>query len=240
MYFYLIVALQAFCIYHIWKTGRPFFWYFVIIFVPLLGSIIYILTQALNKDDVEKIQQDVTTIINPSRKINELEAAVAFADTYQNRVALADALFQNSDWDNALTHYNAALEGNFKTDFYLNSKLLETYFNKQQYQLAIHHGDVIKSDAQFEKSKVAFYYGLALYKVDRAQDAQIYLASIDKRYSNFKERLQLAKHYLANDQQPMAVDILDELKSESESMSKDTYKQFRVTFTMAEHLRASL
>lgn len=240
MYFYLIVALQAYCIYHIWKTGRPFFWYFLIIFVPLLGSIVYILTQALNKSDVEKIQQDVTTIINPTKKINELEAAVQFADTYQNRVALADALFENNDWDNALTHYNAALEGNFKTDFYLNSKLLETYYNKQQYQKAIDHGEIIKNDAQFMASKVAFYYGLALDKTDQSQEAQQYLMSVDKRYSNFNERLQLAKHYLDNDQKPMAIELLDELSAESQNMHKDTFKQFRATFTSAARLRATL
>ncbi|MEP2936965.1 MAG: hypothetical protein ABJM06_01125 [Gilvibacter sp.] len=240
MYFYLIVALQAFCIYHIWKTRRPFYWFFIIILVPLLGSIVYLLTQALNKSDVEKIQQDVTTIINPTKRISDLEAAVKFSDTYQNRVALADALFENSDWDNALTHYNAALEGNFKTDFYLNSKLLETYFNKKQYELAVTHGDVIKNDMQFTASKVAFYYGLALDKLDRSQEAQQYLVSVDRRYSNFNERLQLAEHYLANEQKPLAIEILDELDSESQNMHKDTFKQFRTTFTTAARLRASL
>ncbi len=240
MYFYLIVALQAFCIYHIWKTGRPYFWYFVIIFIPVVGSIIYILTQALNKSDVEKIQKDVGVLVNPTKKIKDLEAAVEFADTYQNRVSLADALFENANWDEALVHYSSALDGNFKKDFYLNRKLLETYYHLGQYKLAAEQGEIIKDDSQFDKSNVAFYYGLSLDKLDRAQEAQKHLISVDKRYSNFKERLQLAEHYLANAGRDLAVEILDELKSESQSMSKDAYKQFRVTFISAERLRASL
>ena len=240
MYFYLIIALQAFCVYHIWKTGRPYYWYFVIIFIPVIGSIVYILTQALNKSDVEKIQKDVTVLINPTKIITELEAAVKFADTYQNRVALADALFENSNWADALTNYNAALDGNFKADYYLNSRLLETYYRLEQYQQAADHGQIIKDNPLFMGSKSAFAYGLSLDKLDRTQEAQEYLSSIDKRYSNFNERLLLAQHYVANDKKPLAIEILDELKAESQSMIKDTYRQFKSAFTNAERLRASL
>jgi hypothetical protein len=240
MYFYLIIALQGFCVYHIWKTGRPYYWYFVIIFIPVIGSVVYILTQALSKDDVEKIQKDVTVLINPTKKITELEAAVQFADTYQNRVALADALFENSNWNQALTHYNAALDGNFKSDYYLNSRLLETYYRLEQFEQAATHGQIIKDNPLFMGSTSAFAYGLSLNKVDRSQEAQTYLSSIDKRYSNFNERLQLAQHYVDNNQQTLAIEILDELKAESENMTKDTYKQFKNAFVNADRLRASL
>ncbi|WP_152593061.1 hypothetical protein [Jejuia pallidilutea] len=64
MYFYLIIALQAFCIYHVIKHRNPYYWIFLIFFIPLLGSVIYILTQVYNKRDADKITSGITNIIN--------------------------------------------------------------------------------------------------------------------------------------------------------------------------------
>ena len=109
MYFYLIVALQAYCIYHAYKNRKPYYWYFLILFIPLLGSLIYIITQVYNKTDADKIQNEVTSIINPTKKIKDLEQQIEFVDTYTNRIALADAYYQNCDLPNAVVNYKKTL-----------------------------------------------------------------------------------------------------------------------------------
>jgi hypothetical protein len=98
MFYYFIIALQVFCFYHAYKNKKNIYWYFILFFVPLLGCIIYLLTQVINKKDVTNISQEITTIINPTKKINDLEKVLQFSKTFQNRINLADAYSNNKDY----------------------------------------------------------------------------------------------------------------------------------------------
>ena len=78
MHYYLIVALQAYCIYHAYKNQKPYYWYFLIFFIPAFGSLIYIVTQVYNQNDAEKLLNELTSIINPTKKIKDLEKKIEF------------------------------------------------------------------------------------------------------------------------------------------------------------------
>jgi len=109
MHYYLIVALQAFCIYHLYKNKNEIYWYFLIIFIPILGSLIYIIVKVYNRRDADKIQQELTTIINPTKHINDLIKKLEFSETFQNKVNLADAYFDMGGFKNAINHYEDAI-----------------------------------------------------------------------------------------------------------------------------------
>ena len=118
MPYYLILALQGFCIYHSIKNRNSYYWIFLILFIPLIGSIIYIVTQVFSKRDVDKIQSEIATIINPTKKIKDLEKALQFSETFQNKVNLADAYFEIGGFNEAIRYYQSSLVGNFENDFY--------------------------------------------------------------------------------------------------------------------------
>ena len=63
MFTYLIVALQAFCINHDNKNRNQYFWIFIIIFIPAIGSIIYLITQVYNKRDASIIKENLTSVL---------------------------------------------------------------------------------------------------------------------------------------------------------------------------------
>ena len=46
--------LQVFCIYHAYKNRKETHWYFIIFFLPIIGGIIYLVTQVFNKQDIAK------------------------------------------------------------------------------------------------------------------------------------------------------------------------------------------
>ena len=73
MFTYLIVALQAFCIYHVIKNRNQYFWIFIIIFIPAIGSIIYLITQVYNKRDASIIKENLTSVLIPTKKVKDLE-----------------------------------------------------------------------------------------------------------------------------------------------------------------------
>ena len=62
MLYYLIIGLQIYCAYHAYKNRNNMYWYFIIFFVPVIGCIIYLLTQVINKRDVTNSIEEITTI----------------------------------------------------------------------------------------------------------------------------------------------------------------------------------
>jgi hypothetical protein len=116
-----------------YKNGNSFYWVFLIFFVPVVGCIIYLLTQVYNKRDAEKLTSEITHIINPTKKIKDLEKKLEFSESYQNRVNLADAYLANKDFNSALPHYLKTFADGYENDFYVNSKLVETYYLAEDY-----------------------------------------------------------------------------------------------------------
>ncbi|WP_242202541.1 hypothetical protein [Aestuariivivens insulae] len=94
MYWYLIIALQAYCLYHFYKHRTNYYWVFLILFFPLIGCIIYIILKVYNRQDAEKISNEITHIINPTKKITDLEKRLQFSESYQNRINLAGPIWK--------------------------------------------------------------------------------------------------------------------------------------------------
>ena len=219
-----VLILQIICLYHAYKNGKDYFWYLIIFLVPLIGAIAYLLTQVFNKTDLEKVAEEITAIIVPSKKVTDAEKQLAFADTFQNRVALADAHFENADYENANIHYEAALKGNFQKDFYVIKQMMGAMSQSQNYEEVIRLADEIKDKHEFKNSKSQYIYGLALDKLGRIEEAEQNLKTIDQRYSNYSERLVLAEFYHRNNKRTKAIEILDEIISESEHMTPKNKK----------------
>ena len=103
-YYTPILILQIYCLYHAYKNGKDYFWYLMIFMLPVIGAILYLFTQVFNKNDLEKFSEELVTIIVPSKKVKDAEKKLAFAETFQNRVSLADAHFENGDYELYLIH----------------------------------------------------------------------------------------------------------------------------------------
>lgn len=95
------------------------------------------------------------------------------------------------------------------------------------------------TDQKFKKSKAAFLYALALEKQGDATTAEEYLQTFDAPYSRYKERIELAKFFIRNDKQDHARELLQEIVTESEGMSKPSYRQNRLLINKAKELLAN-
>ena len=43
----LILGAQILCVIHVLRTGRPYWWIFLIVMVPLIGIIVYLVVEVL-------------------------------------------------------------------------------------------------------------------------------------------------------------------------------------------------
>ncbi len=151
MYLYFIIAFQGYCIYHLLKNKNSYYWILAILFLPLIGCVTYLVTQVLNKREIEGIQGSGATIIEPSKKtmtsrrVNDFERKLEFADTYLNRVNLADAYLETHNYTKAIEHYNIALEDKTQNDFYVIEQLIKSYYATQDFDQVIALSDGLES-----------------------------------------------------------------------------------------------
>jgi len=240
MYYYLIIGLQAYCLYHLYTHRNAYYWWFLILFVPVIGCAIYLITQVYNKQDAEKITNDIAHVINPTKKVKDLEKRLEFSESYQNRINLADAYIEIKDYNNAITHYLEALEDQSQNSFYATKQLIEAYFSIEDFEKVIFYAVKIKNHPEYKKSRTQFLYGLALERVGKMEEAETNLRQIDVRYSFYEERLILAKFLFSIKKDDDAKEILDDIYTESSHMTKPNKHIYRATIKEVETLLKTL
>ena len=240
MIYYLIIGLQLYCAYHAYTTRNKVYWYFVILLVPAVGSLVYLITQVFTKKDAEIVQKELTAVINPTKKVKDLEAKVKFADTFQNRVDLADAYSELKEYESAITNYKEALAGSHHKDYYGTSQLLTAYYQAEAYEDVITTAQIIVDKSEFETSKAQFLYGLALSKVGKEEEAEAILKKIDQRYSHYEERLVLARFYKDTNKISEAKELLEDLVAEGDYMTKPNKQLYKATFIEIQKLHTEL
>lgn len=246
MYLYLIIAFQGFCIYHLLKNKNSYYWIFAILFLPFIGCVTYLVTQVFNKRETEKIQGNLTTIIEPSKKnvssnkVKVLEGKLEFADTYLNRVNLAEAYLEANNYTSAIEHYRIALEDKTQNDFYVKAHLIKSYYYIKDYNEVIALSDGLESHKEYEKSEIPFLYGMALAEKDRTAEAEEQLKIMDWPYSNYNERVAFAKFLLRIDKINDAKELLEELYMEMQNMTTMNKRIYKTTILEVEKLKTSL
>lgn len=238
--YYLIIAIQGYCLYHIYKNRKPYYWYFLVFFIPVIGPIIYFVTNIYNRRDAEKIQNEITSIINPTKKIRDLEKRLEFSDSYSNRIALADAYVENGDMPNAIVNYKHTLEDSDQNDLYARQQLVLCYFQLEDFEGVVQHAKKIDSKPEFKGSEQQFCYGLALKELGKLENAGEQLKQINRPYSNYNERLELAKFYLEHNRTSEGRELLEEISTESQYLTKHNKRIYRSTINEVERLLKSL
>lgn len=238
---YLIpLVLQGYCIYHCIKHGNQYYWLLVIFFLPLIGSIIYLITQVYNQRDADTITKNITNIINPTKKIKDLEGQLELADTYQNRVDLADAYLQLGNYENAINNYKAALDGNFQNDLYVIKQMVEAFYKLNDFESVVTYAEKIGAHSEFNTSRTQFLYGLALKALGKLEDAEQNLSAIDIRFSHYNERVVYAKFLIEIGKTSNAKDVLEELLKEGKHMTKPNKKLYKSALVESEQLLSTI
>jgi hypothetical protein len=177
------------------------------------------------KRNLAKVQDNLTHIINPTKKITELEKQLQFSKSFANQSALADAYLEAGMFEKAILNYEACLDGMFKNDFYVISKLCEAYYGNADYEQVVQTAKRIEKDAKYRKSRAFTCVALSNEQLGEATIAEEMLLTFDAPFSNYEERLTLLRFLKRHGKSDEAQNLLDELKVEISRMSKMSYKQ---------------
>jgi hypothetical protein len=192
-FYYITIGLQLICVIHCIKKGNTGgYWIWLIIFLPIIGCIAYLFMEVFTGRELENFQSGVGTVINPSGRIKKLEANLRFSDTFNNRVALADAYLEKGFTDRAIELYESSLTGNFTENDYVHSKLILAYFEKRRYEEIIPLGQKLSASPQFLRSESHIMYASALGYAGREHEAEKEFLKMKSKFSNYEARYQFA------------------------------------------------
>ena len=136
--FLLSLAIQIALVVHIVKTGRSMLWIWVVIILPLAGSIAYFLVEILpgmlGTRTARKATRGVGSFINPNKLFNRATRELAVSDTVEHRMHLAEQYLEKSDFQAAKDLYQKSLVGIHEDDPELTYGLARSEFALKNYQ----------------------------------------------------------------------------------------------------------
>ncbi|MGZ4118539.1 MAG: PLDc N-terminal domain-containing protein [Bacteroidia bacterium] len=214
-FYYLIIALQAICVFHCVRKGNQGKWIWIIVILPGIGSLIYIFTEIITRRDINNVQSNISTIIYPVGRIKDLERKLEFSNTFDNKVALADAYLASGSVEKAISLYESCLTGIFNDNEYVISKLVIAYYKVEQYEDAIKWGQKLLKSTEFNKSQAHIIYALSLEKSGKTELAENELKSMKGKYSNFECRLNYGQFLVRNNKEEQAKEVFNEILHEA-------------------------
>jgi hypothetical protein len=116
----LMLAAQVLGAVHVIRTGRPYWWIFLIVFVPLVGMMVYlvaeILPELIGNGRARQAVSGVTNFLDPGRELRDAMRQKEIAPTVQNKAALAEAYLAAGQPACSASLYREALTGVYSTD----------------------------------------------------------------------------------------------------------------------------
>jgi hypothetical protein len=219
-YYYLIIGLQAFCAFHCIRRGTQQKWIWLIVFLPVIGSLIYIYSEIFTGNRINKVQSGVGAIVNPGGQIKKLETNLKISDTFSNRVTLADAYMQSKMYDKAIDLYESSLSGNFRDNEEVLSSLVIAYYYKERYNDILPLIGKINKSPSFSQSKANLCYIVSLEKNGQNDLAENEFKKIQGRFSNFEARYEYGMFLLRAGRKEEAQDVLSLILEEVPHLSQ--------------------
>jgi hypothetical protein len=231
--YYLIIALQGICVLHCVKKGNQNKWIWIIVLLPVIGSIIYIFSEVITKRDISSVQTNLGAVIFPTGRIKDLEKRLEFSNTFENKVALADAYLAAGFTEKAIDLYESCLVGVFDDNHYVITKLMEAYYNLERYEDVIRVTQKILRHSEFPKSHAHVIYALSLEKAGKKDQAEAELKSMRGKYSNFEGRFNygqfLVRASKTEDAKVVFSEIMEEASHMSSGEARNSKEWFRKT-----------
>jgi hypothetical protein len=116
----LILGAQVLCAAHVVRTGRPFWWIYLLVFAPLVGTIVYLGVELLpglyRGPTARQVALRVAGVVDPGRGVRDAQRRLEMSPTVQNRTALAEEYLAAGQPQDAVVLYREALTGIHATD----------------------------------------------------------------------------------------------------------------------------
>ncbi len=194
------VALVIGCIWHIVTTQQERYWIFIILLFPGIGIAIYFLLVFLpslrNTRQAYRLERNLRQKIAPDRALRDAQNAFEFSATMQNRVILADALFEKQKYQEAIQHYQEALVGIHAEDDDLLKKLIRALLENGQFHEAYQRlPDLLKQPLVKDQPEVILLQARVYGANNDPSTREIFDLAV-RAYSGYEARVRFAEYLI--------------------------------------------
>ena len=171
-----VLLAQIVCAVHVMKTGRPYYWIFIVIFAPMIGMIAYFIVELLpelsGSRRARSAVADVGRALDPGRAVREAERNLTMTPTTKHKAALADVYLDVGRAEEAAGLYRDTLSGVHATDPSLMQGLARAEFARGKFAEVEHVLDALReANPNFQSAECHLLYARSLEeqgKVDAA------------------------------------------------------------------------
>src|SRR5690348_17147979 len=116
----ILLLAQIICAVHVARTGRNYYWIYLIVFVPVVGMAAYffaeLLPELMQSRAARQAASGVARALNPGKELREALRRVEITPTADNKAALAEAYLATGQAAEARSIYRETLVGVHATD----------------------------------------------------------------------------------------------------------------------------
>lgn len=220
-----ILVLQSVCIYHAYRNNSEQKWYWLIIFFPAIGCLIYLYHHFYSRQNISSISEGVKGVINSSYKIERLEKELKFVDTVVNKSRLADEYVKVARYSEAINLYSDCLKGFMADDPHLMIKLIHAHYLNNEFEQAVQVGDKLKTEKLFRDTIERIGYALALSNLGQKARAEETFIDMDRPFTNYEHRIAYCRFMIGESRVEESKTKLLELLDEVNQMERMERRQ---------------
>lgn len=212
--YYITIGLQCICVIHCIRYNKTNPWIWLIIFLPLIGCIAYFFSEIVNRGQVNQFSNGLGSLFNPSGSVRSLEERLKFSDTFDNKIALADAYLRTGQTEKAIAIYEQSLTGVFSENEYVLNRLVLAYAETEMYESILPVIEKLYKLPQFPRSKSHLLYARALEKTGHTAQAEKEYLRMNGRYTDFEARYHYGLFLLQLQRNDDAYQVFDAMAAE--------------------------
>ena len=172
----LTAFIQAFFLFHVFRTDRPFWWALLILSIPVVGCVIYYLVEVFpgsrEQRNAKRVANQVAFAFMPNAELQRRLREVELCPSVNNRIAAAEGLMRCGMYYRAVGMYESALSGIYATDPQLMMGLARAHVNNHTFEQAREVLErVSRIDSRFRPDEARLLNARALEGLGRDQDA---------------------------------------------------------------------
>ncbi|OQA30783.1 MAG: hypothetical protein BWY57_02650 [Betaproteobacteria bacterium ADurb.Bin341] len=116
----IVLLIQFSFVYHVFKTGRPYWWMFIIMAFPVMGCLIYYFVEVYpgsrQERQAHKAARRLIKKLQPDADLKKRAEELEICGSVDNKVALAGECFNHQMYTEAASLYESCLQGAFAKD----------------------------------------------------------------------------------------------------------------------------
>ena len=195
---YLMWAVQIGMIVHVMKTGRPFYWAWILILAPGIGAIAYLIAEILpemqNSHKSRRALRGIKKTLDPGAELRRRQFENRLSGSVDSARYLAEELIEKGRYGEAIAQYQTALTGIYETDPDLLLGLATAQYGDGSPSDAKSTLDKLKEhNPEYRSPEGHLLYAKALEDTDELDQAEEEYAALAGYYPGVEARVRYAQ-----------------------------------------------